>query len=135
MQRRLDQYRDTQMLTASPEQLLLHTYDGSIRFLRQAAAAMSNRDLAAQSEAIVRAQQLLLYLMTTLNHEVNPDLASNLTKIYSYLVDRLTYANVNDESGPVEEALELLGELRSAWHEALVQQQGAVQTAGASAAV
>ena len=125
MQSPTDQYQQNHVLTARPEQLLIQTYDGSIRFLRAAAAAMTKKDLSAQNDSILRAQQLLLY------HEANPELASNLESIYSYLLERLTWANVNDDTAPVEEALSLLGDLRSAWCEALAGlQSGAVEPAG-----
>ena len=34
-------YRDSAVLTASPEQLVVMLYDGAVRFLRQAEVAMS----------------------------------------------------------------------------------------------
>lgn len=121
MQRHAAQYQQNQVLTADPGQLLLLTYDGAIRFLREAAEAMGRRDLYRQSESIVRAQHLIMYLAGSLNHQANPELAGNLERIYHYLVDRLTAANVHDDRGGVDEALSLLGSLRQGWEQATGQ--------------
>jgi len=121
MQRHAAQYQQNQVLTADPGQLLLLTYDGALRFLREATEAMDRRDLYRQSEAIVRAQHLIMYLAGSLNHQANPELAGNLERIYHYLVDRLTAANVHDDRSGLEEAAMLLGNLREAWEQAQTQ--------------
>src|SRR4030042_715285 len=118
MNRYTDQYRQRQVLTATAGQLLLLAYDGALRFLREARGAMSSKNLSAQSEAIVKAQQLLFYLKHPLNPGPNPDLASRLEQIYGYLVDRLTWANVHDDLLALEQVMARLSELRAAWAEA-----------------
>jgi len=133
MQRYAKHYQRSQVMTASPGQLLLLAYDGAIRFLREAGAAMAKRDLASQSDAIVRAQSILLYLLQSLNHDADAALADNLDRIYRYLYDRLTRANVDDDLQGIEEALGMLGSLRGAWEEAEGQVRGAAPAAvGAS---
>jgi len=113
-----DHYQQQQVLTANPSELLLLTYDGAIRHLRTAADAMAQRDLNLQNEAIGKAQQIVMYLMTTLDHKHSPKLASSLEQIYSYVLDRLVDANVKDDEDALQHATKLLKELRSGWAEA-----------------
>jgi flagellar protein FliS len=118
MQRYNGQYQHNQIMTASPGQLLLLTYRGILRFLSEAAEAMEREDLYAQSTAIVKAQDLLRYLADTLNYEADPLLAGNLERIYRYLMNRLTRANVKNDREALQEVIQLLVECQSAWEEA-----------------
>ena len=46
----MNQYQNNQILSASPEQLLVMLYDGAIRFCRQAMQAMDSGDKRLQGE-------------------------------------------------------------------------------------
>jgi len=103
------------------------TYDGGLRFLRLAAEAMEKKDYEAQHTNISKAQNILLELLSSLDHSVNPELASGLDRIYRYLYDRLVHANVSDDIGAVKEAQTLMSQLRDTWAEADEALSGAEQ--------
>lgn len=111
-------YTENEVLTASRGELLLLTYRGVLRCLREAGEAMRKHDLEAQQAAIVKAQNLLLHLADTLDHSVHPQLCANLARIYWYAVDRLTRANLEDDWQGVAEVRGLISRLLSAWEEA-----------------
>jgi flagellar protein FliS len=56
--------------------------------------------------------------MSSIDLRQDRQLASNLSSLYSYLFDRLTQANIRDDSNALEEAITILSELRTAWAEA-----------------
>ncbi len=124
MNRYTDHYQQQQVLTASPGQLLLLAYDGALRHLRTAAQAMAEKNLSAQSEAVVKTQQIILYLMDTINRDHSPQLAASLEGIYSYLLQQLTEANVKDDKNALELVAGLLQELRNGWAEAEAKLRG-----------
>ncbi len=130
MRRYADQYQHNQVMTANPGELLLLTYQGLLRFLREGAAAMQRQDLYAQSEALTKAQQILLYLTSTLNPEADPQLCAELQRIYAYLIDRLTAANMRDDAAALEEVSIHVAQLYSAWEEAEAISRGAVVGGG-----
>lgn len=111
-------YRENQVTTASRGQLLLMVYDGLLRFLAEAKQAMSEQKYEQQNTNIAKAQNLLLELLCTLDHDIQPELANNLDRLYRYMYDRLTWANVHDEEQTITEVARLISELRSAWAEA-----------------
>ncbi|MHB0936619.1 MAG: flagellar export chaperone FliS [Armatimonadota bacterium] len=111
-------YRENQITTASRGQLLLMTYDGLLRFLEEGRRAMSESRYDAQSTNITKAQTLLLELLSSLDHHAAPELANNLDRLYRYMYDRLTLANVKDDEKSLTEVAGLLGNLREAWAEA-----------------
>jgi len=112
-----NQYRQSQV-QATPERLLVTLYDGLLRFLRQGANAMKQRDLETQSLCITKAQRILLELDRTLDHEAGGEVAAKLDSIYRYCLDRLTYANHQDDLPAMHEVLEQMTTLRGAWAEA-----------------
>jgi flagellar protein FliS len=111
-------YRENQVTTASRGQLLLMTYDGMLRFLEEGRRAMAEFRYDAQSMNINRAQSLLIELLMSLDHSVMPELTRNLDRLYRYMYDRLTTANVRDDEGALTEVAGMLANLREAWAEA-----------------
>jgi len=72
-----EQYRQTQIQTAKPEQLLLMLYDGAISFLKKAKVAIKNKNIEEAHTFLIRVQDILIELMSSLNMDVG-DIAKNL---------------------------------------------------------
>ncbi len=117
------EYQQNQILTAGRGQLLLLVYDGALRFLGRARASMQARDLDQQHRNIVRGQALLLELVGSLDPTVDATLAASLHRLYDYLYNRLTHANVHDDEQALVEVIGHLARLREAWAQAAVSCQ------------
>lgn len=128
-------YRENQVTTASRGQLLLMTYDGMLRFLEEGRQAMRASRYEAQNAHITRTQSLLLELLMTLNRAVDPVLTDRLERLYRYMYDRLTEANVRDDEQALTEVAGMLASLREAWAEAdrLTRAQSGAELVGAAA--
>ncbi len=124
-------YLRTKVLTATPEQLQLMLYDGALRFGQQARAALDNKRYEESYTLIVRVQKIVLELMSTLKHEVAPDLCAKLASLYNFVYRRLVDANVTHEVKALDEALEILQYQRETW--ALLMQELQKKKAGAAA--
>lgn len=114
-------YHESQILTASREQLLVLTYDGILRFLARACRGLEQGDFAEKHFGIGRAQALIIELRRTLDFSVVPELAHNLARVYSYLLDELTHADAEDDLSRIRHAMALVAELRAAWVDAARQ--------------
>lgn len=113
-------YLETQVMTASPGQLLM-AYDIALRALRQAGEHMAARNYEGQQTEIAKAQMVLDELLTSLDAGANPELASQLSRLYTYLYQRLSHANVRDDPRALEEVIAVLSDLRATWAEADVK--------------
>ena len=111
------QYRQNSVETASPTRLIVMLYDGAVRFLSQGLAAMQTGQHVQQSILIGKAQAIIAHLHDTLDTEIGSAFAQSLTKIYTALLATLTQANIEDSPKPVENAIEILRELRETWAE------------------
>ena len=123
-------YLENQVTTATPGKLLVMTFDAAIRFARIAAEKMKEGKLDEQSANIIKVQNILIELISSLDMRVDSQLAANLQSIYNFMVDRLTQANIRDDEAALQEVIEMLTELRETWAEAelLVRSGGAPRT-------
>ncbi|MBC7331534.1 MAG: flagellar export chaperone FliS [Synergistetes bacterium] len=113
-----EQYRQTQVQTAKPEQLLLMLYDGAIGFLKRAKVAIEERNIEEAHTFLVKTQDIIVELMVSLNMEVG-ELALNLFRLYEYMHHRLVEANINKDTKPIDEVLRMLQDLRDTWDMAI----------------
>jgi len=125
-------YLRTKVLTATPEQLQLMLYDGAIRFAEQARPALQERKLEQSHTLITRAQKIVTELITTLKHEVNPELCAKLAGLYRYVYRKLVDANLKRDVEALDEAVRLLRYQRDTWQ--MLLQELARQKAAAVAA-
>ncbi|MCW2925765.1 MAG: Hpt protein [Thermoleophilia bacterium] len=114
-----DAYRTNAVETASPEQLTLMCYDGTLRFMRRAAKALDEGDFAEASSATGRAQAIINELNVTLDMDAGGEIATNLRGIYLFINRHLSEAISVRRSDNVREAMGLVQELREAWSQAM----------------
>lgn len=114
-----DAYRTNAVETASPEQLTLMCYDGALRFMRRAAKALEDGNLSDAANATGRAQAIINELNVTLDMEAGGELASNLRGIYLFVNRHLSEAVSAGDPARVRESIELIGEIRGAWAQAM----------------
>lgn len=107
-------YRQSSVLTASPERLIVMLYDGMHRFLFQAAAAMRQRDIPATHTRLRQAESILAHLQGTLDLEQG-EVAQNLLSIYLFCRRHLNEARVELDPAKIEQVDTLLMTLRDAW--------------------
>lgn len=112
------QYMENQFRTATPGKLIVMAYDGAIRFTKVAAEKMQERKLDEQSANIIKAQGIILELISSLDFKADTRLAENLEGLYSYVFDRLTHANMRDDPAALEETISILTDMRTVWADA-----------------
>ena len=107
-------YRDSAILTAPPERLVVMLYDGANRFLLQGASAMRAGDLTVTNDRLRRAEAIVNELRATLDMSAG-QVASNLESIYAFCQRLLLDARLKQDPDKIDHVAGLLGELRDAW--------------------
>jgi flagellar secretion chaperone FliS len=107
-------YRESAILTATPEQLVVMLYDGANRFLTQSAIAMRDSRPALAGEKLRRAEAIIDELLATLDMSVG-QIAEQLQALYLFFKEHLSAARLEQSADKVEEVARLMRELRSAW--------------------
>jgi flagellar secretion chaperone FliS len=107
-------YRASSVLTASSGQLIVMLYDGARRFLTQAAVAMREHQIPAAHNKLTRAENIIRHLRNTLDMEQG-QIAERLHSIYTFSLDHLRQARLEQDPQKVEQVIEMLGTLRESW--------------------
>lgn len=113
------QYRQTQVQTAAPEQLILMLYDGVIRFCLQGKECIEKRDVSGANVALIRVQDIIGELQFSVNDEAG-EIAQQLSLLYDYLYRRALDANLAKDVAIIDEIVNMVRDLRSTWVEAIV---------------
>jgi flagellar protein FliS len=107
-------YRESAILTAPPEQLVIMLYDGLHRFLLQAIAAMREGRVAEAGERLGRATAIIDELQCTLDTSAG-EVAERLSGIYVFSRRHLAEGLCERDPEKLERVDALLRELREAW--------------------
>ena len=110
-------YRESAILTAPPEQLVIMLYDGCHRFLLQAISAMREGNVAEAGERLGRATAIIDELQCTLDLTAG-DVAQRLAGIYVFSRRHLTEGLCERDPEKLAQVDRLLGQLRGAWAQA-----------------
>jgi flagellar protein FliS len=107
-------YRESAVLTATPEQLVVMLYDGANRFLTQSAIAMRDGRAGLAGEKLRRAEAIIDELLATLDMSVG-EIAERLQALYLFFKEHLMAARLKQDAGKVDEVAHFMRELRSSW--------------------
>ena len=110
-------YRRQQILTASPEMLTLMLYNGAIRFINEGIKFIGEDEKEKSNNSLLRAQNVMIELMSSLDMEY--EIAKQLYPLYDYIYRALIVGNLANNIEKLEEAKEMVVELRDTWHEAM----------------
>lgn len=108
-------YLKTRVMTATPEQLQMMLYDGAIRFCEQAAPAIAKKDWETTYHTLTKAQKIVTELISSLRHDIQPDLCKKLAALYAYIHRKLVEAGTKHNQASLDEALRLLRYQRETW--------------------
>jgi flagellar protein FliS len=107
-------YQQNSIMSASPEQLVVMLYDGALRFLGQAGAAMREGSVPVANGRLRRAEAILDELIATLDHSAG-EIAGQLESIYVFCRQHLVEAQLEQDATRVDAVMRLLGDLRESW--------------------
>jgi len=99
---------------ATKGKLVLLLYDGAIKFLKISVKHLSENKLNEAHTNIIKAENILFELMSTLNMDAG-EIADNLLRLYDYMIWQLVQANKDKDEQKVKPVIELLSTLREAW--------------------
>lgn len=110
-------YRQQQVMTATPEALTLMLYNGAIKFINESIEATKKKEYEKANTSCIKAQNIISEFRLTLKMEY--EISKNLLALYNYAYDRLVEGNMNEDISKLEEAKDILSELRDAWNQAM----------------
>ena len=126
-------YKRQQIMTATPEALTLMLYNGCLKFMTEGMEQIDNKEWEAANNSIQKAENIISEFRITLNMEY--DIAKQLMPLYNYTYDRLVEGNIKGDTKLIQEAFDIIKELRDAWAQAMKkarQEKGTTNVQGDS---
>jgi flagellar protein FliS len=109
-----------QVSTSSKDDLLLLLLDGGVRFAEAGLSEMEKgdrEDRTVRSDALLRAQRIVLELMTALSPIIGLEIYENLQGMYRFTFSRLFEGNARSSPELVKEAVTIFRQIRDMWRE------------------
>jgi flagellar protein FliS len=98
--------------------LISRLLQGAVDRIVTARGHLVRQEPAAKGEELRRAIGMIEGLRVALDHERGGEIATNLERLYEYMVRRLTEGNLHNDPAPLDEVAGLLNGIRGAWDEA-----------------
>lgn len=112
------QYRQTQVNTASPMELIFMLYNGGIQSLKKAKQALQSKQMEVVNQELIRSQNIVTELQMSLNPEAG-EMSENLFALYDYMYRRLVEANLQKSEPIMDEMMEMFEQFRSMWSQVM----------------
>ena len=108
-------YQEHALESASAVELVVALYDGMIRFLHGATAAVERGDTEGRRMAVKRALDIIIHLQARLRMDVGGRPAQALSEFYASIFAQILQASQSASRQKFEHAIECVSNVRDAW--------------------
>ena len=119
-------YKKTVLATTDRVQIILMLYDGILNHVKIAKQKVARGDTLSKGTHLSKATLIVTELSSVLDMEKGGEISMNLRNLYTYVLQRLLYANLNNDLDALEEVEKIIGTIKDGWKEmmkGLKQQQ------------
>lgn len=113
---KMDQYLESKILAAKPEELTYMLYEGIVKFIKKALLSVEAKNYEAVNYNTQRAQAIVDELRSTLNMDI--PISQSLESLYEYLNFKLMSANIEKNEVQFNDALEIAENFKDTWKQA-----------------
>lgn len=120
-------YQEQSVMTMTHGEMLVKLYDETVRQIHLAIAAIASKDTSTANQSLLKAQQIVNYLRSTLDFKY--EISNQLASFYDFFNEKLRNANIHKTAEDLSDIAALVMDLRDAFAQgekiARVEQQGA----------
>lgn len=120
-------YAKAAVAVRKKEDILLLLLDAASTDLKKARMGIEENNPKVKGESISRTIGILTELNCALDHEAGRELAENLSRLYQFVMDRLTVANLKNDVTALDEAARVLEHLHDGFKEAVMTRKESVR--------
>ncbi|MBB1320135.1 flagellar export chaperone FliS [Shewanella sp. SR43-8] len=119
MRSSLQSYRkvslDSEISVASPHRIIQMMFAGGLERLAQSRYAIENGDMINKGLFIGKAIGIINGLNNSLNMDEGGEIAGNLSKLYDFIILKVTEANLRNDAQAIDDAVSVLRTLKEGW--------------------
>lgn len=112
-------YKQTAVLSASKEQVMLMLYEGAIRFTKMAILAAQENNIPERGKNILKAYDIILEFQASLNHNVAGELPKQLDQLYTFMLEQYSKANLTGNIAALQSCQKILENLYDGWNQVI----------------
>jgi flagellar protein FliS len=131
MDESIKNYRTVDTLGKSRVELVIKVYDGAMANLKTAAEHYQKNERPQGYQTLEKAKKFLVHLYTTLDEEKGGEIARNLARLYTYLIEQINMVQSTGETDRLDDCILILNNIRAGWVELAEQAKTARPTTGA----
>jgi len=110
-----DKYKQQDILTANPMELIVMLYDGTIKQLKLARIAIESDNIEKANISLRKAQDIIAELLNSL--DLNYEIAKDLMDLYRFIIQELIDINMTKKTDKIQPIINILDQLRKSWAE------------------
>ncbi len=119
----MDEYLESRVMTAKPEELHLLVLDGAIRQTTLAEVAVESKDFETAHFSLNSAREFVVEILSGLDEEQSAEIVANLKSLFAYVYRCLNDADLYHDVEKVQSALKVLRLHRETWQQLILQRK------------
>lgn len=113
----ITEYKKTVLATTDRVQIVYMLYEGALNHMKLARIKIENGDVISKGKHFSKATLIISELSNVLDMEQGGEISRNLRSLYEYVLQRLLYANLNNDVAAIEDAARIIETIKSGWKE------------------
>ncbi|NKF50215.1 flagellar export chaperone FliS [Shewanella sp. WXL01] len=106
---------ESEIAVASPHRIIQMMFSGALERLAQARFAIERNDIENKGIFIGKAIGLINGLNNSLNMDEGGDIPVNLSRLYDFMLIKLSEANINNDVKAIDDVSEILRTIKEGW--------------------
>ncbi|NLW03755.1 MAG: flagellar export chaperone FliS [Pseudomonadaceae bacterium] len=107
--------REAEVMNASPHRLIQILMESLTGYLAAGRGALERKDTPAATQALTRAQAIIIELRTSINFEKGGSAMVTLDSVYDFMGRHLSEARAGNNAKAVQEVIETFRPIKEAW--------------------
>ena len=108
-------YQENSVTTQSKGRLIVLLYEGAIKFMKLAIIELEAGNYEAKGQYINKAREIVNELNAVLDIQAGGEMATNLRKLYLFVLQKLSDANIKRDPQMIREVITVMEELNQGW--------------------
>ena len=108
-------YQENSVTTQSKGRLIVLLYEGAIKFMKLAIKELEAGNYEAKGKHLNRAREIISELNAVLDMQAGGELSGNLRKLYMFMQQRLSDANIKRDPQIIRDVITIMEELNQGW--------------------
>ncbi len=113
----ITEYKKTVLATTDRVQIVYMLFEGALNHLKIARRKMESGDIMSKGQHFSKATLIISELSNVLDMEKGGEISRNLRSLYEYVLQRLLYANINNDITAIDDSQRVIETLKNGWKE------------------